>query len=722
MTAPRFALPPQYDPHAVERPLYQRWLERGVFTARADSPKPPYVIVIPPPNVTAVLHMGQRLNNVTQDVLIRFERMRGRAALWLPGTDHAGIATQNVVERLVAKEGKTRFDLGRDKFVERVWQFVRETGPVILEQLKVIGCSSDWSRTRFTFDEAYSRSVREVFVRLWEEKLIYRGHRVIHWCPHCLTALSDEEAESKDTEGKLYYIRYPVEGGPQPFLTVATTRPETLLGDAAVAVNPKDARDAGAETARGPRPVRGARADRGYAEGAGPPREDRAAPARAAALLPLRHDRRAAALGPMVREDAAARRAGPRRLSPQRVSVDPRALARHLRALDGAHPGLEHLAPAVVGSPHPGVHLHEMQAPVGRSERPDHLPQVRRAGGAGSGRARHLVLVVALAVRDVRLAGAHAGPGALLSRPHPGHGAGDPLLLGGADAHVRLPLHGRPAVRDGLPAWYGARHAAPQDVEVARQRDRSARCGAVVRRRRAALDPDRGQLARRRRDPRSERSRDDLRSGPELREQALEHRSVHPGAAAGAGTADRCARCRNPAARRSVGAVPRAGDDPRSDRVVRAVPAGRGSEALLRLCVEGAGRLVRRGGQAAVVGRHRRRAFVLLRYRAAAVASCRAVHHRGAVAEASGSPAGRAARRGGVARAAGGARGPRGRPAVSTGPGDDLVHPDVACRVSRSAQGAARGLGAAQERAGAAGARGRTGNDPSVGAALRARV
>src|SRR5437899_4490703 len=245
MPQPKFELPPQYDPHDVEAPLYRRWQEHGVFTARADSSREPYVIVMPPPNITAILHTGQGLNNVIQDVLIRFERMRGRAALWLPGTDHAGIATQNVVERLVAKEGKTRFDLGRDKFVERVWQFVRETGPVILEQLKVIGCSCDWSRTRFTFDEAYSRSVREVFVRLWEEKLIYRGHRVIHWCPHCLTALSDEEAESKDTEGKLYYIRYPVEGGPQPFLTVATTRPETLLGDTAVAVNPKDARHAG---------------------------------------------------------------------------------------------------------------------------------------------------------------------------------------------------------------------------------------------------------------------------------------------------------------------------------------------------------------------------------------------------------------------------------------------------------------------------------------------
>jgi len=242
MPESRFTLPPQYDPHAVERPLYRRWLERGVFTARADSPKSPYVIVIPPPNVTAVLHMGQGLNNVTQDVLIRFERMRGREALWLPGTDHAGIATQNVVERLIAKEGKTRFDLGREAFVARVWAFVRETGPTILEQLKMIGASCDWTRTRFTFDPAYSRAVREVFVTLWEEGLIYRGHRVIHWCPRCLTALSDEEAESRDIDGKLYYIRYPVEGGPAPYVTVATTRPETLLGDTAVAVNPTDKR------------------------------------------------------------------------------------------------------------------------------------------------------------------------------------------------------------------------------------------------------------------------------------------------------------------------------------------------------------------------------------------------------------------------------------------------------------------------------------------------
>jgi valyl-tRNA synthetase len=242
MPDPRHDLPPQYDPAAVEAGLYERWRDAGVFVPRAQGD--PYVIVIPPPNVTAVLHMGHGLNDTIQDVLIRFERMRGRATLWLPGTDHAGIATQNVVERLIGAEGKTRFDLGREAFVERVWAFVKETGSTILKQLEVIGSSCDWSRTRFTLDPAYSQSVREVFVRLWEEKLIYRGHRVIHWCPRCLTALSDEEAEFHDTTGGLYHLKYPLVDG-SGHVVVATTRPETMLGDTAVVAHPQDPRAAG---------------------------------------------------------------------------------------------------------------------------------------------------------------------------------------------------------------------------------------------------------------------------------------------------------------------------------------------------------------------------------------------------------------------------------------------------------------------------------------------
>ncbi len=237
---PNEPLAPQYDAADVEARLYADWMARDLFKPSPARGGAPYVIMIPLPNVTAALHMGHGLNDTVQDVLIRFERMRGREALWQPGTDHAGIATQNVVERLLALEGKTRFDLGREAFVARVWKHVRATGSTILDQLKSIGCSCDWSRTKFTLDPALSHAVREVFVRLWEEDLIYRGHRVIHWCPRCHTALSDEEAEHEDVEGALYYIRYPfADGGGH--VTVATTRPETLLGDVAVAVNPKDA-------------------------------------------------------------------------------------------------------------------------------------------------------------------------------------------------------------------------------------------------------------------------------------------------------------------------------------------------------------------------------------------------------------------------------------------------------------------------------------------------
>ena len=240
MTEP---LAPQYNPSSIESELYRWWTERGLFSPDSHAPgsAEPYVIMMPPPNVTAVLHMGHGLNNTVQDVLIRFERMRGRRALWLPGTDHAGIATQNVVERELAEEGLTRFDLGRDAFVERVWAHVRETGPAILEQLKAIGSSADWSRTYFTFDEGLSRAVRETFVRLYEQGLVYRGHYIINWCPRCLTALSNEEVEKDEVEGKLWHLRYPLADG-SGHLTVATTRPETMLGDTAVAVHPEDER------------------------------------------------------------------------------------------------------------------------------------------------------------------------------------------------------------------------------------------------------------------------------------------------------------------------------------------------------------------------------------------------------------------------------------------------------------------------------------------------
>ncbi len=237
-------LAPQYNAADIEAALYAEWERKGYFAPSAAAGSRPYVIVIPPPNVTGVLHMGHGLNNTVQDALIRFERMRGRAALWVPGTDHAGIATQNVVERQLAAEGKTRFDLGRAAFVERVWAHVNRTGTIILDQLKAIGCSCDWTRTRFTLDPAMSRAVRETFVRLWEEGLIYRGHRVIHWCPRCHTALSDEEAEHADVEGAFYHIRYPLADA-RGHITVATTRPETMLGDVAVAVNPGDAARAG---------------------------------------------------------------------------------------------------------------------------------------------------------------------------------------------------------------------------------------------------------------------------------------------------------------------------------------------------------------------------------------------------------------------------------------------------------------------------------------------
>ena len=230
-----------YDPLRIEEKWYKYWEEQGLFRAKADGRQPPYCIVIPPPNVTGVLHMGHALNNTLQDILVRSKRMQGFDALWMPGTDHAGIATQNVVERKLAAEGTDRHALGREAFIQRVWQWKAESGGQIINQLKRLGASCDWSRERFTLDAGLSRAVREVFVRLYEEGLIYKGDYIINWCPRCRTALADLEVEHDPHDGHLYHIRYPLANG-EGHLTVATTRPETLLGDTAVAVNPEDKR------------------------------------------------------------------------------------------------------------------------------------------------------------------------------------------------------------------------------------------------------------------------------------------------------------------------------------------------------------------------------------------------------------------------------------------------------------------------------------------------
>ena len=233
-------LPKVYEPREVESRVYQQWEDAGCFKAQRDPKKKPFTIVMPPPNVTGQLHMGHAMDCTLQDILIRFKRMQGYAALWVPGTDHAGIATQiKVEENLRVNEGLTRYDLGREKFLDRVWDWKNQYGNRIVEQQKKMGASCDWSRARFTMDEGCSKAVRETFCNLYEKGLIYKGSRIINWCPHCVTALSDAEVEYVDKPGNLWHIRYPLSDGSGD-IVVATTRPETMLGDTGVAVNPED--------------------------------------------------------------------------------------------------------------------------------------------------------------------------------------------------------------------------------------------------------------------------------------------------------------------------------------------------------------------------------------------------------------------------------------------------------------------------------------------------
>jgi len=235
-------LPKVYNPKEVEDKIYKLWLKSGFFNPDKlpGIRKKSYAIMLPPPNVTGELHMGHALNATVQDILIRWKRLQGRKTLWLPGTDHAGIATQVRVEKELKKEGKTRFDLGRERFIERVWQWKEKYGNIILEQFKKLGCSCDWSRTRFTLDKDYVQAVKTAFLHYYKKGWIYQGERPVNWCPRCQTSLSDLELEYKEERGNLWYIKYPIHNS--KFITVATTRPETMLGDVAVAVNPKDKR------------------------------------------------------------------------------------------------------------------------------------------------------------------------------------------------------------------------------------------------------------------------------------------------------------------------------------------------------------------------------------------------------------------------------------------------------------------------------------------------
>lgn len=230
-----------YDPKQVEERLYKEWTEKGYFTPEIDENKEPYTIVIPPPNITGQLHMGHALDNTLQDILIRWRRMQGYATLWLPGTDHASIATEAKIVEALAKEGKTKYELGREGFLEKAWEWRKEYGGRILNQLKKLGNSCDWTRERFTMDEGCSKAVMEVFIKLYEEGLIYRGERIINWCPNCKTSISDIETEYDTEQGHFWHIKYPVKDSDE-FIEIATTRPETMLGDTAVAVNPNDDR------------------------------------------------------------------------------------------------------------------------------------------------------------------------------------------------------------------------------------------------------------------------------------------------------------------------------------------------------------------------------------------------------------------------------------------------------------------------------------------------
>ena len=439
-------LPKTYEPTEIEPRWYAEWMTRGYFHADAAAPKAPFAIVIPPPNVTGSLHMGHALGDTIEDIFTRWRRMAAYNAMWLPGSDHAGIATQMVVEReLKAKEKKSRHDIGREAFLDRVWQWRHSTGDRIFAQLKKLGCSLDWDRAIFTMDAPYSAAVIEAFVRLHEEGLIYRARRLINWCPNDRTALSDLEVDyDEGTQGELYEFAYPLADGSGE-VVVATTRPETMLGDTAIAVHPDDPRhkakigklvrhpfldrtfaiiadpilvdpkfgtgavkvtpahdpndfevgqrhnlpmisifdEKGTVNAEGGPfagldRVRRAQGGEGAPERAGARARVEAARPRGRPLPALRGGGRADAVDAVVREDGAAGEARHRGGGAGQDQVRPRELVEDVLPLDAQHPRLVHLAAAVVGAPHSGLVLRQMQRDDRRAHGARCLHQVRR--------------------------------------------------------------------------------------------------------------------------------------------------------------------------------------------------------------------------------------------------------------------------------------------------------------------------------------------------------
>ncbi len=577
----------RYDSSEVERRIFGEWIDGGYFHPEAEgSPEENFSVAIPPPNVTGALHMGHALNGSMQDALVRMNRMRGRNALWILGTDHAGIATQAVVEKELKKEGKSRHDLGREAFVERVWEWKAEYGSRIVEQYKRLGASCDYERERFTLDEGYVKAVYRVFKQLFDKGYIYRDNYMVNWDPGSHSAISDLEVENREVEDALYSIDYPVEDSDQ-VLTVATVRPETMLADTAVAVNPDDERYRDLVGKHVVLPLVGRRIpiiaddhvdvefgtgalkitpghdpndfeigrkhglqeigvigpDGRMTEEAGEFAGMTAAEAQKAVVEALRAKGRLRAEEPYVHSVPFSHRSG-ERIEPlislqwfcrmdelarpaievverDEVRITPAAMEARLPRLDGGDPPLVHLPPALVGPPNTRLVLRRLPGDDRRRGRARALRLLRRRAAPGGGRARHLVQLGDLALRDPRLARRHPRAARLLPDQLPDHGAGDPLPLGGADDHdrARVPRRG-PLPRRLRPLGDpGPRRAA--DVEEPGDRDRPAGGNRRPRRRRAALRPPGDVL-----DPGRALLRRQGAAGPRPRQQALECRAA----------------------------------------------------------------------------------------------------------------------------------------------------------------------------------------------------